>query len=195
MAATGREGRCPKTRYRAGFGYASRWEAANLAPVYQQAITELLKLQGDRFVAVRVTPSAEAGCCPGTPSVDGNAAPIVTTKRGLSRAPGGWKSSWRNSLRVACWRSASHAGQPTVPIWSIWKRIWRRLRLSGGHDRQRRTDAYADGKAVYVTTGMLRFATTDLELQTVVAHELAHHTERHMDKTGGTCFSAVCWVP
>ena len=41
--------------------------------------------------------------------------------------------------------------------------------------------ALADGKAVYVTTGMMDFA-SDIELQFVIAHELAHNIERHLEK-------------
>ena len=42
-------------------------------------------------------------------------------------------------------------------------------------------DAYADGYAVYLTTGLLRFAESDLELQTVIAHLLAHNIRGHID--------------
>jgi predicted Zn-dependent protease len=41
-------------------------------------------------------------------------------------------------------------------------------------------NAYADGKLVYVTTGMLRFA-NDEELQIVLGHEIAHNAERHIE--------------
>jgi membrane-associated protease RseP (regulator of RpoE activity) len=36
-------------------------------------------------------------------------------------------------------------------------------------------NAYADGKNVVVTKGMLRFVESDVELSTVIAHELAHN--------------------
>lgn len=42
-------------------------------------------------------------------------------------------------------------------------------------------NAYADGKRIVVSKGMLRFAENDLELSTVVAHELAHNMMRHID--------------
>ena len=42
-------------------------------------------------------------------------------------------------------------------------------------------NAYVDGYAIYVTTGLLRFAESDLELQTVIAHLLAHNTRGHID--------------
>lgn len=41
-------------------------------------------------------------------------------------------------------------------------------------------NAMADGKNVYITSAMLRFANDD-ELATVVAHEIAHNAMRHMD--------------
>lgn len=43
-------------------------------------------------------------------------------------------------------------------------------------------NAYTDGKTIYVTQGMVRFAENDQELQTVIAHELAHITEGHVEK-------------
>lgn len=46
-------------------------------------------------------------------------------------------------------------------------------------------NAYADGYNIYVTSGMLRFAQSDLDLQTVIAHELAHNVEGHIDKKLG----------
>ncbi|MCZ6710958.1 MAG: M48 family metallopeptidase, partial [Gammaproteobacteria bacterium] len=46
-------------------------------------------------------------------------------------------------------------------------------------------NAFADGNNVYVTQGMIRFAETDEELQLVLAHEIAHNSERHIDKQRG----------
>lgn len=43
-------------------------------------------------------------------------------------------------------------------------------------------NAYADGKAIYVTRGMARFATQDRELALVIGHELGHNTMKHSDK-------------
>ena len=41
--------------------------------------------------------------------------------------------------------------------------------------------AYADGRNVYVTRGMMGFVQSDAELQFVLAHELAHNAARHID--------------
>jgi predicted Zn-dependent protease len=42
-------------------------------------------------------------------------------------------------------------------------------------------NAFADGKNVYVTSTMLRFAASDDELATVVGHEIAHNAMHHVD--------------
>ncbi len=40
-------------------------------------------------------------------------------------------------------------------------------------------NAFADGNEVMVTEGLMRFASSDLELQAVIAHEIAHNSEGH----------------
>jgi hypothetical protein len=41
-------------------------------------------------------------------------------------------------------------------------------------------NAFADGKNVFITRGMMRFAQSDTELALVVSHEMAHNTMEHM---------------
>ena len=43
-------------------------------------------------------------------------------------------------------------------------------------------NAFADGKNIFITQGMLRFINEDKELQMVIAHELAHNIEGHIEK-------------
>ncbi|MCF6220375.1 MAG: M48 family metallopeptidase [Robiginitomaculum sp.] len=50
------------------------------------------------------------------------------------------------------------------------------LRMSGA------VNAYANGRAVIVTTAMMDFAVSDDELALIVGHELAHNTMRHVPK-------------
>ena len=48
-----------------------------------------------------------------------------------------------------------------------------------------KVNAFADGKRMTITSGMLRFAQRDEELALVVGHELAHNTRGHIEaKTG-----------
>jgi len=42
-------------------------------------------------------------------------------------------------------------------------------------------NAYADGKVVYLTRGMMRFAQSDEELAVVIAHEIAHNAMGHIE--------------
>lgn len=46
-------------------------------------------------------------------------------------------------------------------------------------------NAFADGKSVQITSGMMRFTGTDEELATVVGHELAHNLMGHIDSKRG----------
>jgi hypothetical protein len=43
-------------------------------------------------------------------------------------------------------------------------------------------NAYADGKRIIITKGMLRFARNDQDLSLVIAHELGHNLMGHLDK-------------
>ncbi len=50
------------------------------------------------------------------------------------------------------------------------------LKMSGA------VNAYANGRAVIVTTAMMDFAVSDDELALIIGHELAHNTMRHVPK-------------
>lgn len=52
------------------------------------------------------------------------------------------------------------------------------LRVTQGQE----VNAYADGKAIMVSRGMMRFASDDRELALVIGHELGHNTMGHLDK-------------
>lgn len=44
-------------------------------------------------------------------------------------------------------------------------------------------NAYATGKSIVITSGMMKFAETDEELALVIGHELAHNTMKHIRKS------------
>ena len=53
-------------------------------------------------------------------------------------------------------------------------------------------NAFADGRDVYVTMGMYRFVEKDLEMQAVIAHELAHNAEGHVARSiGNTAIGVI----
>jgi len=49
-------------------------------------------------------------------------------------------------------------------------------------------NAFADGRQVIITRGMLRFIREDLELAVVIGHELAHNSMGHIRKQAGNQF-------
>jgi len=58
--------------------------------------------------------------------------------------------------------------------------------------RDDRVNAFADGKKVYVTTGMLRFVENDDELALVLGHEMAHDSHGHIwAKQGNAMIGAI----
>jgi hypothetical protein len=46
-------------------------------------------------------------------------------------------------------------------------------------------NAYADGRKIFITSGMMRFAESDDELATVIGHELGHNQMGHIKKKQG----------
>ncbi|MEM7225012.1 MAG: M48 family metallopeptidase [Pseudomonadota bacterium] len=64
-------------------------------------------------------------------------------------------------------------------------------------------NAYADGETIILTTGMMRFATSDQHLAVIIGHELAHNALEHRDakeqnqtagRVGGLLFDVLAAV-
>ena len=53
-----------------------------------------------------------------------------------------------------------------------------------------RIGAFANGEAVYISQGMMNFVESDEELQYIIAHELSHNVEKHLEKQQGNSFLA-----
>ena len=52
-------------------------------------------------------------------------------------------------------------------------------------------NAFADGKSVTITSGMMRFASSDEDLALVVGHEMAHNILDHVDKQQANVLAGV----
>lgn len=72
---------------------------------------------------------------------------------------------------------ATHKGAPTTAALTPTRSCAYRLRLLDSEE----INAYADGEAIYVSRGMMRFARTDEELAVVYGHELAHNVMGHVE--------------
>lgn len=75
----------------------------------------------------------------------------------------------------------SRAGQPMELMVAPEPACAFRAHLSN----QDAVNAFADGKRVVITRGMMRFVRDDNELSLVIAHELAHNAMNHMDAKSG----------
>ena len=180
---------CPRTKFMDGAYYASRWDVADLAPVYRAANEDLYDLRGDRFVIVHVTdgsPAAEAGLARGDAivAVDGETAPVAGSKRAAKRASAKLAKLFEDTMAdgVLSLRVARDTLDAEPDLLDFDMRLQKACAYPVVMLQDDALNAYADGSNIYITTGMLRFAATDLELQTVIAHELAHNTEGHLDK-------------
>lgn len=56
---------------------------------------------------------------------------------------------------------------------------------------ERTLNAYANGRNVFITEGMMDFVRTDEELQFVIAHELAHNIGKHLEKRKNNAFAGA----
>ena len=52
-------------------------------------------------------------------------------------------------------------------------------------------NAFADGRRIGITTGMMRFVESDDELALVVGHELAHNVSSHIDKQQANTLTGI----
>ena len=135
------------------------------------------------IVIVPGGPAATAGLLPGDVllAIDGNAVPPETAlslpfeaARARARADavldllaqGGTGSS-----TISLWRDGAVSTLRTAPVPACPSRV-HLARLS-------QHNAYADGRHVFLTTGLLTRVQTDDELAFVIAHEMAHNILHH----------------
>lgn len=104
---------------------------------------------------------------------------------GVRHAPSGaWPKSTRSGHAVALQATTTSAGSSDSSMIS-------KVSVTAAPDtvcdyglvalKSTELNAFADGKTVYVTSAMLRFAATDDELAIVLGHEIAHNAMHHMD--------------
>lgn len=164
-----------------GVAYATRWSF----PEEAREVARDLYGVGDRFVLLAVTPgapAASAGLEPGDVlvSLDGEPVPDVPSGDDVEYAREDLESAWERALRDgAVTVGVERRGAPlSIPVEAVEICDYP-VSLVASNE----VNAYADGSTVFVTTGMLRFVETDLELQTVLSHELAHNIEGHSGST------------
>lgn len=100
--------------------------------------------------------------------IDDNQTPITERDKNLQKNLKGGADS------IPVLRYGEYIMVPVIPNTVCDYKV--ALKFSGA------VNAYATGKSIIVTTGMMDFAKTDEELALVVGHELAHNTMGHVRK-------------
>ena len=78
-----------------------------------------------------------------------------------------------NPIALKVWRDQSFIDLTLMPI--------KACRSSAFVDFSNEINAFADGHNIYIARGMLNFVKDDLELATVISHEIAHNVMHHVD--------------
>jgi len=78
-----------------------------------------------------------------------------------------------NPITMKVWRDQSFVDLTLNPI--------KACKSSAFVDFGNEINAYADGQNIFIARGMLNFVQNDLELATVVSHEIAHNVMHHID--------------
>lgn len=103
---------------------------------------------------------------------------ILTTdiyqRRGESRADFAKRMPMGVPVDITVLRSDKKLNFSVAPVWVCDYPLH--------YANQDAVNAYADGKAIYITKGMLRFVKQDQELALVIGHELGHNTMKHGEK-------------
>jgi beta-barrel assembly-enhancing protease len=176
----------------AGYLGLSWWNAEDIGKDYREAATALHRLSNVLQVrdVIPGGPAHQAGIAVGDHivKVAGRDAPIgegATDKlRDRLRERMTDKKTAQQPVEIVLRRNGAARQAIVAPVSACDFPI--RIQTSEG------VNAFADGKQMIVTQGMLRFVETDDELAFIVGHELAHNAMGHIDaqKTNATMAGA-----
>ena len=172
MAASGL---CAETTWWSGFRLADLYSYGDFMPSASRraGLSEVPELN----VVVPGSPTARAGLKEGDSILSINGARPPLGKKAVGSLMETIIRAYRSadpSLRISVLRGVRTIDTVVTP----------EVACSHAVDlaRSAETNAFADGVNVFVTTGMMRFA-TDGELAFIVGHELAHNVLGHIDAT------------
>ncbi len=165
-----------KTRLLAGYSYQV---LSDVRREWRDVWRDVLGLSDSLSITyvAKNSPADISGLIPGDKivGVNGKKSPEIRhVKRLLSEAAQEVKEGKRGHYVLNLWRDGE-----TFSIGIKPERVCKYHVLLVRNDE---VNAWADGKAVYITTGMMRFTQSDDGLALIVGHELAHITLGHIDK-------------
>jgi peptidase M48-like protein len=168
--------------------YARDWQAAARAA----GLTDTVSVVG----VVKGSGAERAGLRPGDKIIDLAGAPLVSGPTALKEA--GKRLTTQFAVVKLQARDAGASAETPAPLTFaattlslVVKRDSATIELEVPMDtvcayrvvaqKSDALNAFADGQNIYVTSSMIRFASEEQELETVVAHEIAHNAMRHID--------------
>ena len=165
----------PKTAPMMGM---TAWTLASLSNRQWQVAAQNLYGLTNRLTVRGVaknSPAARAGLRSGDIIVAINGATLPQGTNALKTADSIVKQSGMRQLEIVYERGGRAASTTLQPVEGCDYPV---VLDSNSND----INAYADGKRIVVSKGIMRFADNDNELALVVAHELGHSAMRHVDK-------------
>ncbi len=173
---------CPRVRPSGGFTLESMWERSFSMPLFEGvAHREALGMDGTGFVVAHVaagSPAERAGLRVGDRllEVEGRPAPEPASHGAHARAKARVGRMVRAGGEDGRLALTVERGGRGLPIRMAQVRACDYpVRLLTSHA----VNAFADGRSILVTEGMLEFLHADVEHQAILAHELAHNVAGH----------------
>ncbi len=152
------------------------WNLTNVAKSYRKAAKELYGLSNR--VSVRTvaknSPAHKAGIKAGDVLIAINGTEIPEGKLGIKFTVKELKNGSNGPVKIAIGRNGKIYNKTIAPV--------KGCKYPVLMNKSPSLNAFADGKKIVISKGMMRFLENDNELALVISHELAHNAMLHIDK-------------
>lgn len=155
----------------------SGWTLDAFPPQEQAMARQLFGLGAEVTLSqvVRNSPGDKAGLRKGDVLVSVNGVRLATGRQGLKQASDLLKQAGLRPSQIHFMRGGKILNTTMTPVQACDFGVYIDQKSSA-------LNAYADGRNIVISRGMMRFAENDTELALVIAHELAHNAMGHVDK-------------